>query len=237
MSELGWLVIRAIDQAEQTYTRHPTLFAAQLRNDRDCRQLARAVDRYKRETPRTGRRPLIDQVERIDEAWEEREARRREDRFSKRKRVIDSERRSTRAVMTAFELHRSAIERQAKISTVAAGNVEPSRSTSTGAGPPNQQQLDDDPRWQEHWSVIRSRLERIHELLDEAEGLSAVASLTTMTGVEKDRLIVDAANRGLRAQAVVDKLGSDIAGSAETVRRIRRRMGYDHLGHELQLDQ
>lgn len=176
-----------------------------------------------------------EQVERVDHDWEEIEARRREDRHQKRQRSFDADRREQRAGMNTLDLHRHAIQRQAKISTVAAGNIEPSPRGSEPAavGPPRQQLLDDDPRWREHSTVIRTRLELMHELLDEAEGLSTVASTANMLGVEKDRMILAASNRGLRAQAVVDRLGSHIAGSAETVRRVRRAAGQDHLGNDL----
>lgn len=232
MSYAARLVLRAIDQAEQTRIRNPVLFHAQMRNDRSCLQLARAVDRYKREKPKVTTRPDHDlEVERVDQAWEEQEARRREERFSKRRLSQDAERREQLAVMDTLSKHRWAIERAAKLSTVAAGSVAPSRGGDEPIGPPGQQLLDDDPAWSEHWTVIDSRLDRVHEKLDEAER-GTVATIASMTGVEKDKLICDPSNRGLRAQGVVDKLGSDIAGSAETVRRVRRARGLDHLGHE-----
>lgn len=234
MSDRARLVLAAIDQAEAARRHHPTLFAAQLRNDRTCLQLQRAVAVYKRSKPVVGGRIERDEVEGPDPEWLELNARRREERFEKRKLSFDADRRQQRSDMTGLELHRHALERQAKISAVAAGNVAPSRGGGDGVGPPKQQLLDDDPRWLETWAVIRARLERAHELLDEAEGLSTVASVTTMLSEQKDKLICDRANRGLRAQAVVDRLGSDIAGSVETVRRVRRRMGFDHLGYERQ---
>ena len=155
-----------------------------------------------------------------ERGWAEVESRQREERWEKRKRSIDAERRERRAEMTALELHRHAIERQAKLSTVAAGSVEPSRGKSERAGPPLQQLLDDDPRWRENWAVIRSRLHRVHELLDEAEGLGASAE-KTMLSSEKDRAIL-VQGRGYSCDAVVDLLGRDVAGSSRTVWRKRR---------------
>ncbi len=73
-------------------------------------------------------------------------------------------------------VHRHAVERQAKITPVAGGSVERSPGGGDRAGPPAQQSLDDDPRWVETWTVIRSRLDRARELLDEAEGLGQVAA-------------------------------------------------------------
>lgn len=185
---------------------------------------------------RPGRTPAgldPDDVERVDAAFEETTSQYAEGRYQRRKREFDSERRQARAGMDAFALHRWVIEHQVALSTVAAGNTEPTRSaTGDTAAPPRQQLLDDDPRWREHMSVIRRRLELAADLIDEAEGHSTVSSTANMLGVEKDKLILDAANQGLRAQAVVDRLGSHIAGSAETVRRVRRAAGQDHLGHD-----
>ena len=164
-------------------------------------------------------------AERVDLEWEETEARRREDRFEKRKRSLDSARRARRAGLTALELHRHAVERQAALSTVAAGSVQPSRGGDDPIGPPGQQLLDDDPIWREHWRIIRSRLDRVHDKLDEAEGLGATAQQTRLLSVEKDRMVISQ-GRGLSPAAVVDLLGGDIAGSPETVRRIRRREGF-----------
>jgi hypothetical protein len=154
--------------------------------------------------------------------WLAAESDHRRERFQKRRLHFDSARRQHRHTLTALALHHLAIERAAPLSTVQAASIEPIRpGESAYAGPPRQQLLDDDPRWVEHWHVIRSRLERVHELLDEFEGLGATA-VKTMSSHEKDREIITR-GRGLSAQAVVDLLGSDIAGSAETVRRVRRR--------------
>jgi hypothetical protein len=172
------------------------------------------------------------EVQRVDASTEDLFAERRAERFAKRARSFAEERTNHRANADLFLLHREAIERAARLSTVAAGNTERGRGGGDPSGPPRQQQLDDDPRWLEHWQVVRSRLLRVHELLDEAEGHGTVAGNMQMLGVEKDKLILSRENRGLSAQAVVDKLGSHIAGSAETVRRIRRNNGLDHRGYE-----
>ncbi len=228
-------VIRAIDAALTIHKRHSTLFAAQLRHDRNCLQLVRAVERYQRERPATGGRVEHDEVERVDREWEETEARRREDRFEKRKRSIDADRRSSRAALTALDLHRLAVQRSTTLSTVGAGNVAPTRGGGDPVGPPQQQRLDDDPRWRETWTVIRARLERANELLDEAEGLSTVAATTTMLGVEKDRRVI-MEGEGLSPVATVEKLGSEIAGSPETFRRIRKRYDRTTLDGHHRLD-
>lgn len=224
MSERARSVVRAIDDALTARDHHPTLFAAQLRAGRSCLQFARAVERYRRERkPAASSRTDHDDVERVDGAWEEQHARRREERFEKRRRDFAADARGRRATMTVLELVREALERATTISTVASGNVEPSRGGSDPAGPPRQQTMNDDPRWRETWAVIHSRALRALELLDEAEGLGTVAATTKMLGVEKDRLVLR--EEGFSPIAVVEKLGRDIAGSPETVRRIRRKAG------------
>jgi len=172
------------------------------------------------------------EVERVPLDWEERRARKREEKFAGVQRELSAERRQHRSSADLLNLHREALEREVTISTVSAGSTERGRGGSDPAGPPTQQLLDDDPRWREHWAVIRSRLERVHDLLDEAEGLGTVASTGQMLGIEKDRLICHVSNRGLSNQAVVDKLGSDIAGSPRTVGRARALAGLDAHGHE-----
>lgn len=171
-------------------------------------------------------------VQRVPAEWEEQHAERRAERFAKRARTFAEERSRHRANADLLMLHREAVERAARLSTVGAGQTERSRGGGDPSGPPRQQQLDDDPRWREHWTVLRSRLLRVHELLDEAEGHGTVAGNMQMIGVEKDRMILSRENQGLSAQAVVDKLGTHIAGSAETVRRVRRTNGLDHQGYE-----
>jgi hypothetical protein len=173
-----------------------------------------------------------DDTAKAERAWVEQEARRREIRFERKREARDQERRMARAAMTALELHRLAAERTARISTVAGGSVERSRGGGERAGPPRPQSLEDDPRWQEQWRVIRGRLDRVHDLLDEAEGLGLSATTTTMIGAEKDRKVLEQ-GEGLSALGVVELLGRDIAGAPETVRRLRRKSGRDTMGHRV----
>lgn len=173
-----------------------------------------------------------DNVERVASTFEELTTERAQARYERRRREFDSDRRQRFARMDALSLHRWITETTAAISTVKAGSIEPSRASSSDTSAPAQQQtFDDDPRWREHMAVIRRRLELAAELVLEAEGHSTVASTMNMFGEEKDKLILASQNEGLRAQAVVDRLGSHVAGTAETVRRVRRREGYDHLGY------
>lgn len=172
-----------------------------------------------------------DDVERVAPEWEEYRARKREEHFAKMQRDQYAERRYLRERASTADLFREAQQRQVTLTTVAASNTERGRGGGDPSGPPAQQLFDDDPRVQEHWTVIRSRLYGVLNLLDEAEGHGTVANTMQLLGEEKDRLILHRDNEGLRAQAVVDKLGTHIAGSVRTVQRVRQREGFDHLGH------
>jgi len=174
---------------------------------------------------------VVDRTGQAERDWVADHADRRRERWDKKKRAIDSDRRMRRAQMTALELHRHAIEREAKISTVSAppvGRSSPNSETQR-VGPPRQQTLDQDPRYQEAWFVIRRRLEDVHRLLDEAEGLGPTAASTMLTE-EKNRLIlVD--GRGHSCEAVVDLLGREVAGTSKTVWRVRRNEAVKVLGY------
>jgi hypothetical protein len=174
-----------------------------------------------------------DKIERVSEAFEDLTGERAQGRYERRRRDFDNTRRQERAEMDALTLHRWIAEHAVRMSTVKASTVGRSApSSDEPSGVPNQQQLDDDPRWREHMSVIRRRLELAAGLIDEQMGHGPVAAAQNMIGMEKDKLILSNDNRGLRAQAVVDRLGSHIAGTAETVRRVRRDNGLDHIGHQ-----
>lgn len=229
MSYGARLVLVAIDQAVITYDRNPTLFAAQLRNDRDCRQLARAVEHKKNEKLTPHVRPDRDEVERIDLETEEAMARDREEHDRGRRLRFASHRREQRRSMSTLELVRSAIEEAVTISTVPAGNVEPSRGGDSAGGVPRQQQLEDDPRWQVAERIIKRQALVLHELLDEAKGLSRSAAAATLDGVEKDRAIL-VEGLGLIAEDVVAALGREY-GSTSYVRRLRRERGLDTRGY------
>lgn len=217
-------LVAAVRDALDALEHHPSLFAQHLRDDKTIGQLARAFARYRanRAEP-VGGRTELDEVERISSQAEELFSQRAAERFERRRRDFNADRTGRRATQTVHDLYTEAVEREARLSTVPAGNVERSRGGTGPSGPGAQQTMDDDPRWREHWTVIRSRLERVLELLDEAEGIGPIAANTTMLGAEKDKRII--AEEGLSPLAVVEKLGRDIAGSPETVRRVRRAAG------------
>lgn len=166
------------------------------------------------------------EVQPVDPEVEKEFARRSEGRFERRRQTFDAERRERRATTDTFELHRHARERALVLSTVGGSAISRGapNSESQRIGPGRQQQLDDDPRWREHWDVIRSRLGRVLDLLDEYEGHGTVAGTTQLLGVEKKkRVIRDGA--GLSPLAVVEKLGRDITGSPRTVALDREEAG------------
>lgn len=225
------LVLRVIDQCLDALEHHPSLYSDYLSHGRSAAGLAGAFARYRSQRPEAGQAqeyPGDELAERVDRGWESQESERRRERWDKDKRRIDAARRSARESIgpggsdreAAWALHRLLLERSAKISTVPAGNVEPGRGGSERPGPPRQQTLDQDPRCAEHFYVIRRRLELLHELCDEAEGLGPQAA-KQLTKEEKDRLILGEAGRS--CQGVVDVLGADIAGSVRTVWRIRKQ--------------
>lgn len=225
MSERARAVLHAIDSALDAAEHHPRLFAKQLARDRTCRSAATAFARYKTTRPV---REFDDrytgdmEAERVDPAWEDAHTRTSRQQWGERKRSLDADRRMARARMNLLDLHRNAVWRAGRLSTVGAGPVGRSSPNSERQlpGPPNQQQLDDDPRWRETWQVIGRRLEAAQRLLDEYEGLGATAE-STMTAAEKDRRIL-IEGRGHSCEAVVDLLGREVAGSARTVWRKRK---------------
>lgn len=217
MSERARSVLRAIDAALAVHERHPRLFAKQLARGRTCAGAVRALATA--DEPRKDR--VVDGTAAFEREWADGESVRRATRWEKRKRSLDADRRMTRAEMSKLDLHRHAVERAGRLSTVGAGPVGRSSPNSERQmpGPPTQQQLDDDPRWRETWQVIGRRLEAAHRLLDEYEGLGATAE-STMTAMEKDRRIL-IEGRGHSCEAVVDLLGREF-GSARTIWRKRK---------------
>lgn len=225
MSYRARQVLRAIDTALEAYDHHPRLFAKQLARGRTCRTVAVAFVAYKTARPVLA----IDdhysgdmEAERVDLEWEDAHTRTSRQQWGEQKRSLDADRRIARAEMSRLDLHRHAVERAGRLSTVGAGPLGRSSPNSErqNPGPPGQQQLDDDPRWRETWQVIGRRLEAAHRLLDEYEGLGATAE-STMTAAEKDRRIL-IEGRGHSCEAVVDLLGREVAGSARTVWRKRK---------------
>lgn len=221
MSTHGRTVIRAIDQALATRDRHPTLFAAQMRNDRDCSQLANAVERYKREKPTPKIRPDHDEVERIDVADEERMARDREEHDRGRRLRLNRLERDRRMQATGLSLAAEVIAAVGTISAVAAGNIEPTRGGGDPSGPPRQQTLDDDPRWQLSERIIHRHALVLRELVDEARGLSVAVAIAALSAEEKDKTLREE-GIGRTAEELFHALGPEY-GSISYIRRKRNR--------------
>ncbi len=228
MSYRAGLVLRAIEQAIATHDRHPTLFAAQLRNDRDCQQLARAVDRYKREQPVAHARPFRDEVEGVDapvHVLDDDRARHTRDRLRS-----NSKRRERRLEMTGLDLVREVLRELPTVSTVKAGNVEPSRGGSETGGVPDQQRIEDDPRWKLADGIIKRHAMSLLELVDEARGFGRSDAVASLTTEEKDAAI-RLVGEGKTAESAWLALGDPGYGSISYIRRKRKDWDLDTRGY------
>lgn len=229
MSQRALAVIRSIDTAHQIHDRNPRLFSQLLRADRNTHQLEIALDRYRRQQRPVGGRLEHDEVERIDPISESKIVERSATRWTRIKSENATRRRRDRDAMSTVDLHRQAIDRAAKLSTVGAAAM--GQSSPSSAHPSKNlaldhsaaQLVDDDPRWRECQLVIRRRVEKLHDLLDEYEGLgSAAQTAAAMDSYDKNARILKE-GRGHPCDVVVDLLGREIAGSARTVWRVRQR--------------
>ena len=229
MSQHARAVIRSIDTAHQIHDRNPRLFSQLLRADRDTRQLEAALDRYRRQQRPVGGRIEHDEVERIDPQAEQKIGDRAAERWKRIKGENATRRRKERDAMSTIDLHRAALERAIKLSTVRAAAVGSSSPSSTHPSKnlaldrSGAQLVEDDPRWTESQLIIRRRVEKLHDLLDEYEGLgSAAQAAAAMDSYDKNARILKE-GRGHPCDVVVDLLGREIAGSPRTVWRVRQR--------------
>ncbi len=165
----------------------------------------------------------LDEVEPVD-ATSQREITERSAARWKRIRGENAvRRRREREAMSTVDLHRLAVERALTMSTVKASNPEPTRGGGEPVGPPPQAELEDDPRWRESQLIIRRRVEKLHDVLDEYEGLgSAAQAAAAMDSYDKNSRILKE-GRGPPCDVVVDLLGREVAGSPRTVWRVRQR--------------
>jgi len=247
-------VLHAIDQALTIRERHPTLFAAQLRlgertgRDRDCLQLARALDRYKRRREPIGAGRWDDpEASRVDPEWEEKQARKREERWAdptpnavdgalphhraETKPDLDRDRRSLRAGLDVDVLYRLALARAAAISTVRASNI---AASSAGSGHPSKllgeegdlsgaQLIQDDPAWDRRWDVVKRGLLLVHDLLDEHEGLGVRSTDQTSEALS---MLVLTEGRGLSCKEAAARFPEATQGGrSSVVAQIRRNQG------------
>lgn len=229
MSQRALAVIRSIDTAHQIHDRNPRLFSQLLRADRNTHQLEAALDRYRRAQRPVGGRLEHDEVERIDPTSERKISERAATCWTRIKAENATRRRRDRDAMSTIDLHRSALERAIKLSTVGAAAVGSSSPSSTHPSKnlaldrSGAQLVEEDPRWNECQLVIRRRIEKMHDLLDEYEGLgSAAQAAAAMDSYDKNARILKE-GRGHPCDVVVDLLGREIAGSPRTVWRVRQR--------------
>lgn len=214
--------LNALTHAEHLANRNPRLAQHALQRNWNALTLLHAATRIAAHRQPATQRLEHDDLERVDAAWEDQEAQERRQAHETLARDLAAERRERRQRTSTLQLHRQALARMTRMSTVPAGNVAASRGGDPPAGPPAQQLLDADPRLREHWQVIRSRLELTHDLLDGYE-LGAGGDVV-LSGVEKDRLIL-VRGAGLSAAGVVGLLGTGVAGSVRTVERVRLAAG------------
>lgn len=224
-SELAREILRCMDTVEFVRDHYPILIAIGTRapRDRNCRWLTRAWETHKRtREAASGLDREHDVVERVDRTWEQRNADELRDHSDGRKRRFATDRRATRAGMPLAELLRLTIQALAAepvLSTVPAGNIEPTRGNGDGASLQHQQALDDDPRYRYAQHQLRHWTEQLLGLQEESRGLGVVAGAVLMLAEHKDVEILKL--EGPSPRDVVNLLGSQVAGSARTVERVR----------------
>jgi hypothetical protein len=224
-------VLRVIDGTLEALDHHPALVAHHARRGSTVQQLLRAFARYKTQPPAaTSSRPFHDDVEPIDPATLERYARESEEHHRGRRLRLNTLDLDRRRQMTGLQLAQRVIDEAKRISTVPAGNVEPTRATGATGGLPRQQRFEDDPRWQLADRMIHRQALILMELIDEARGFSRSAAVAALSAEDKDKAIRDE-GAGLKAEDVFMRLGPEY-GSISYIRRKRREWGLDTRGHE-----
>jgi hypothetical protein len=227
MSERARAVLRAIDEALLVLDHHPRLFAKQARDERTHAQLARALERYKRPEPAARDDTYVGDREagRVDRDWEDANADRRRERFAKRKPAMTADLRGRLRAMDVDTLRAWVLAETTAMSTVRAGNVEPSRGGSDSAEPPRQQALSDDPRWTRYEEIEKRGLLLKADLILEAKG-HGVHATGDRSSREAARLIVDR-GRGLSCKetARLPDLSEFPGITPAFVRRVREVQG------------
>lgn len=218
-------VLRAIDTALELSQRNPRMFQAALRADRTCLQLTRTLDRYRRREPAGREETYVGdrQVERVDTAFEDAETLRRWRHWEARKPDRDRSQRDQLAGMDWGELADWIRTESTRLSTVAAGNPEPSRGSGDSPAPPRQQQLEDDPRWRRRADTAKRTLLALADLILEAQGYGAHADAEMSTrDVAREVL---ARGQGLSCRDTAAEC-RDLPGvSSAFVARVRRNQG------------
>lgn len=172
-------------------------------------------------------------VDRTDAAyreWVDSEARRREEAFELTRRQALARRRHDRQRSSLLERHGQAVAELARLSTVAAGNIEPSRGGGEQIGPPG---FTPDGHGSERMQPDVTHPERLMSIavaayeavLDEAQGLGVLREIDGMIAEEKDRMIILELEGWSPAEIEVIYQGK--LGSASTIRRVRRRASRD----------
>jgi hypothetical protein len=235
----GWSVLHAIDRALIIRDRHPTLFADQLQHDRDCGQLGRAWERYKRmREPPAGQDRWDDpEASRVDQTFEEEETARRRRHWEARKPERDRARRDELARMEWGELADWIRTEVATISTVGAANIE---ASSAGSGHPSKnlaldhsgaREMTDDPRWRRRANTAKRTLLALADLILEAQGGGTHADAEFST-VEVSRAVLTR-GVGMSCREAADEC-RDLPGvTGAFVARVRRNQGSEVEGLDI----
>lgn len=238
MSYHARAVLAAIDQAHAVRERHPTLFAQHLRADHTCLQLAKALNRYRRRQP-PGREETYmgdREAERVDPSFENLETERRHRHWDARKPDRDRQRREELRRMGWPELADWIRAETARLSTVSAGNPEPARGGADSTAPPQQQRLEDDPRWRRRAETAKRTLLALADLVLEAQGHGTHADVE-MSTMEVAREVLHR-TEGMSCRDAADEC-RDLPGvSPAFVNRLRRNQGtgldgLDLLGYRI----
>lgn len=177
-------------------------------------------------------RERIGDEERVDRAYEDRQA-------AARREVYDSERQALEASLRRQREQTPLPERLARImSQIARFQTRPAgaiaRTGSSGkpesGEPPRADQLDGADR---HVRMIAAHVRELEHLVDVHQGVTQAKTRQNLTGVEKDRILFGATGEpsefeGMHSDDVAE--AAPYLGSPRTVRRLRAQRGLDIRG-------
>ena len=203
------------------------MFQAALRGDRTCLQLARALERYRRRDSAGREEAYMGDrgAERVDEEWENAEADRRRERYEKRKPGLTADLRGRLRAMATDELRAWVLAELAAMSTVPAGNAEPSRGGGGSSAPPRQQEVQADPRWGRYDQIERGGLLLKADLILEVQGHGTQAAADLSTRQLAGKVVTHGRGLSCKEAARLPELAVYRDVSPAFVRRVRQAQG------------